>query len=299
MTSPTYEGVISDIKGIAQICHEAGKLLFVDEAHGAHLGLFKGSAKDSGQSSEFQRWFPDGAIAGGADLIVQSAHKTLPSLTQTAFLHVMGDRVSPARVEEQLDIFETSSPSYLLMCSLDGCTGILRNRGEALFRDWAVRLVGLRSTISQLQNIEEFMTCMGPGTTHDGNTGQHRKSGTESASNFRAGDIVYDYDPGKLLLRAKGITGDAFLGILSEEYHIEAEMAFPDAVLLMTSCCDTKEMTDALSEALKDLDRRLLSGELPSAWADPDSGNCDENPDKENLVDAPHPGRVLYDRYFM
>lgn len=73
LTSPTYEGVISDIAGIARVCHQRGVILLVDEAHGAHLGLGGG--------------FPGGAVQGGADLVVQSLHKTLPSLTQTAILH--------------------------------------------------------------------------------------------------------------------------------------------------------------------------------------------------------------------
>ena len=102
LTSPTYEGVISDIRGISDICAEAGIPLIVDEAHGAHLGLFE----DDG--------FPDGAVKCGADLVVQSLHKTLPSLTQTAVLHLQGNLVDEKEVERQLGIFETSSPSYPL-----------------------------------------------------------------------------------------------------------------------------------------------------------------------------------------
>ena len=109
LTSPTYEGVLSDIRTIAEICHARGVPLLVDEAHGAHYLPFAARYGWRG-----------GAVAAGADLVVQSAHKTLPSLTQTAFLQLNGDLADPAEVERQLDVFETSSPSYPLMVSLDG-----------------------------------------------------------------------------------------------------------------------------------------------------------------------------------
>ncbi len=76
VTSPTYEGIVSDIQGIAATAHRHGAALIVDEAHGAHLPFGDGN------------YFPDGALQEGADLVIQSLHKTLPSLTQTAILHL-------------------------------------------------------------------------------------------------------------------------------------------------------------------------------------------------------------------
>ena len=129
LTSPTYEGVQSDLKAIADLCHARGVPLLVDEAHGAHyLPL-----------AEPYGW-RGGAVAAGADLVVQSAHKTLPSLTQTAWLHLNGTLIDPAAVERQLDVFETSSPSYPLLVSLDGCTGWLAAQGPAAFAAWRKRL---------------------------------------------------------------------------------------------------------------------------------------------------------------
>lgn len=118
LTSPTYEGVVSDIASIARLCHAHGVPLLVDEAHGAHYLPFAA-----------QYGWQGGAVAAGADLVVQSAHKTLPSLTQTAFLQLNGSLADPAEVERQLDVFETSSPSYPLLVSLDGCTGWLAQQG--------------------------------------------------------------------------------------------------------------------------------------------------------------------------
>ena len=104
LTSPTYEGIISDIRGISGICTKAGIPLIVDEAHGAHLGLF-------GEDG-----FPDGAVKCGADLVVQSLHKTLPSLTQTAVLHLQGNLVEGAelfgRWKENLDRFYRDTESF-------------------------------------------------------------------------------------------------------------------------------------------------------------------------------------------
>ena len=90
LTSPTYEGVLSDISAIAEIVHAHHAVLIVDGAHGAHLG--------------FSAEFPQSAVSQGADLIIQSLHKTLPAMTQTALLHVCGNRVDLQHVQQYLDI---------------------------------------------------------------------------------------------------------------------------------------------------------------------------------------------------
>ncbi len=119
LTSPTYEGVVSDVAAIARLCHRRGIPLLVDEAHGAHLG--------------FSSAFPAGAVSCGADIVVQSLHKTLPSPTQTALLHLCGELVPAQRLERQLAVFQTSSPSYLLMGGIDFCLRMVEQEGPALF----------------------------------------------------------------------------------------------------------------------------------------------------------------------
>ena len=111
ITSPTYEGVVSDVRKIAAIAHRYGKPLVVDEAHGAHFSL--------------SSYFPESAVHQNADLVIQSLHKTLPALTQTGVLHVSGERTDDNRVEEMLRIFQTSSPSYVLMAGIDRCVRLL------------------------------------------------------------------------------------------------------------------------------------------------------------------------------
>lgn len=110
ITSPTYEGIVSDISEIARITHEHGMVLIVDEAHGAHFA--------------FSEYLPKSALELGADIVIQSTHKTLPCLTQTAVLHVSEEAISSNRIslhqlEKYLSIYQTSSPSYVFMASIE------------------------------------------------------------------------------------------------------------------------------------------------------------------------------------
>ena len=97
VVSPTYDGVVSDVAGIAAAAHEKGVPLIVDEAHGAHFG--------------FHPYFPENSNRKGADIVIHSVHKTLPALTQSALLHMNGSRASRERVEMYLHMLQSSSPS--------------------------------------------------------------------------------------------------------------------------------------------------------------------------------------------
>ncbi len=126
LTSPTYEGIVSDVAAIAACCHAHGAALIVDEAHGAHFGFGAG--------------FPENAVRLGADAVIMSLHKTLPSFTQTALLHCNGTRIDPGRVARYLGVYETSSPSYLFMAGMDACIDLLREQGAELFAEYRRRL---------------------------------------------------------------------------------------------------------------------------------------------------------------
>ena len=115
ITNPTYYGVCSDIKTIANTAHRNGALLIVDEAHGAHL--------------KFADVLPDSAVDLGADMVIQSAHKTLPAMTQGSWLHINGGRANRRRLERMLGILQTTSPSYPIMASLDNARYIMENTG--------------------------------------------------------------------------------------------------------------------------------------------------------------------------
>ncbi|MBQ9059774.1 MAG: aminotransferase class V-fold PLP-dependent enzyme [Firmicutes bacterium] len=136
LPSPNYYGICSDIRAIAEEVHEAGKLLIVDQAHGAHLKFFEGA-----EAMEAVLPMPQAAESCGADLVVNSVHKTLGSLTQSAVLNVCSERVDLYRLEDKLQAIESTSPSYILMGSLDISADILREHGDELMGAWRENLV--------------------------------------------------------------------------------------------------------------------------------------------------------------
>lgn len=235
LTSPTYEGVLSDIAAMADLCHAHGIPLVVDEAHGAH---YLPAAAEYG--------WQGGAVAAGADLVIQSAHKTLPSLTQTALLHLNGIRIDPDEVERQLDVFETSSPSYPLMVSLDGCVTQLAQEGPALFAGWRERLDRFSAAVAPLGHLR--VLCHGADTlaSHPG---------------------FFAHDSGKILVNgaAAGLTGAELAQTLRKDYGFETEMACGYNLLAMTSVCDADDALDRLAEALLALDAHASPSEPPAA----------------------------------
>lgn len=245
LTSPTYEGVVSNIKAIADLCHSRGVPLLVDEAHGAHLGLFP------------EAGFPAGAVAAGADIVIQSAHKTLPSLTQTALLHLAGPLADPDRIERQLDIFETSSPSYPLLASLDGCTGILRRQGNALFSAWSRRLSAFSRSMEGLSRLRAL--CCGRDRMED-----HPS--------------IYAFDPSKLLVSCRGTrhSGATLAEALRRRFGFETEMACGENLLAMTSPVDREDALHRFAAALLALDRECeaVSPSAVSVLPPPGPARC-------------------------
>lgn len=235
LTSPTYEGVLSDIAAIADLCHAKGIPLVVDEAHGAH---YMPAAAPHG--------WQGGAVAAGADLVVQSAHKTLPSLTQTALLHLNGEIIDPDEVERQLDVFETSSPSYPLMVSLDGCCTQMAQDGPALFAAWRARLDRFSAAVAPLRHLR--VLCHGTDTpaAHPG---------------------FFAHDSGKILVNgaAAGLTGADMARMLREDCGFEIEMACGHNLLAMTSVCDAGDALDRLAAALLAMDAEAQTAPVPPA----------------------------------
>ena len=221
ITSPTYEGPCSDIYKISKDVHEHGALLLVDEAHGAHLGLHPE--------------FPASAVTQGADIVVQSLHKTLPCLTQTAILHLCSDRVSAHELAFRLSVYQTSSPSYLLMASIDSCVQLLTERKAELFSGWRDTITLFYQTIS-LRFLQ-----------------------TPLFGNPYA-------DPSKLLISTAGtsISGPALAEILRTRYQIETEMCTADTVLCMTGMGDSPRSILRLAAALNEIDADLQSIHTPT-----------------------------------
>ncbi len=218
VTSPTYEGVISDIESIAKVCHRRGVPLLVDEAHGAHLG-FGG--------------FPRGAVRCGADMVVQSLHKTLPSPTQTAVLHVTGELVSPDKLARAVAIFQSSSPSYPLLAGIDGCVRFMEREGESAMARWLSLLDEVESRAESLRLLRLLYR--------------------------RSGKGIYSFDPSKIVITAEdaGLTGPELMEVLRDKYHIELEMAAGSFAVAMTGPGDTEGTIGRFLAALRCLDSTL------------------------------------------
>lgn len=235
LTSPSYEGVISNIPEIAVICHMYGSVLIVDEAHGAHLGLYD--------------CFTDGAVKAGADIVIQSLHKTLTGLTQTGLLHCSDYLVPPEAVEKELAVFESSSPSYLLMASIDGTTGLIKEQGKGLFRAWDERLDLFDKRVSELKTLR----TPGHGELFDC---QFRSKLAGFVRRSLPGEEIYDFDRSKIVISCEGTdtTGVELMNALRDSFGIECEMASGGYLLAMTGILDEPRSMDHLAFALSALD---------------------------------------------
>jgi len=204
ITSPTYEGIVSETRHIAEYLHSKGIILIVDEAHGAHF--------------KFNSEFPESAVDAGADLVINSIHKTLPALTQTALLHISKKNVDVDRVERYWNIYQTTSPSYILMASIDRCIGIIEENGKELFEKYICSLKLLRQKLGQLNNIS----------------------------------LLDSDDISKIILLCDN--GKILYDRLLNEFRIQPEMASFKYVICMTSIADKQEYYDRLLQALEYID---------------------------------------------
>ena len=213
ITSPNYYGVCSDIGAIAEISHRYGKVLIVDEAHGAHL--------------HFTDALPPSAIQSGADLVINSTHKTLASFTQSAALHYNSDLVDQYILEDKLQCIQSTSPSYILMTSMDIASDILEKHGHVLMEEW-------------IHNLTEFYERVGmiPGVQTMG-----KMEGMDwTKINLSMGEL--------------GITGARLDRILLEDYNIYIELFTGDWIMAMTGIGNTKRDYERFAEALEDISRK-------------------------------------------
>jgi len=210
ITSPTFEGYCSDIVRIAEIVHKRGKLLIVDEAHGAHFG--------------FHPAFPKNASRMGADIVIQSLHKTLPAPGQCSVLHINGKRVDTDNLKAGINILQTSSPSYFFMPEIERCAGLLRENGTRLFEEYYARLRWFYGEMEKLKLIR-LLTDTG--------------------------------DPGKLTFCMNGRMNGVEFGRLLRERRMELEMCLPSHAVAMTSIADTDEGFKRLADAVIAVDDSL------------------------------------------
>lgn len=215
IVSPTYEGIVSDIEGIARVLHEAGKCLIVDEAHGAHFAV--------------NNVFPISSVELGADIVIQSMHKTMPTLTQSGLLHLGTELISYDKLVKSLRMTQTSSPSYAMMATMD----YMRNYVETHLVEIEAKYVKpIQEMRKRLRNMKKLYLL----------------------------DLPYEsYDISKIIIftHRSRIDGYALGQYLEEYYGIVAEATLPHYIILMTTIADNEATLSELEQALRSIDEAL------------------------------------------
>ncbi len=241
VVSPTYDGIVSDIAAISHVCHKYNIPLIVDEAHGAHF--------------RYSHEFPKSALELGADVVIQSVHKTLPCFTQSALLHIKGNYVDREKIEWYLQVYQSSSPSYLLMSGIErGIWWMEQEEGKRKMKEFLSCLSLLRRELKDMRNLKIL---------------DRQEIGKKD---------IYDIDVSKIIISVgnTGISGIDLSERLRKKYHLEMEMCTIDYVTAIASVMDTKEGLIRLKEALlsidssfdlrKDRDRKRGLYEDPKRW---------------------------------
>ncbi len=230
LTSPTYDGIVSDIQAIADIAHAHNVPLIVDEAHGAHF--------------MFSKKFPAPALRCGADVVIQSLHKTLPCLTQAALLHVNSKRIDRNSLKRFLGIYQTSSPSYLLMASIDKCIRFMREESAPRMTEFTQLLAKFYHKSESLRRLKVFSPSSCP---------------PESC-------FAHDFSKILISVGRTGLTGKELYDSLLQTYHLQMEMSSGHYVTALTSLMDTKEGLQRLIAALEDIDHK----NRPAEYGEPE-----------------------------
>ena len=231
---PTYDGIVSDIEAIARIVHRAGLPLIVDEAHGAHF--------------RYDAMFPVSALDLGADVVIQSVHKTLPSLTQTALLHIKCNRpdggcyADRERIDRYIHMVQSSSPSYVLMASIENSIYQMEQTDTA---PYGKQLHRLRRRLGQMRHLRLADTGL------IGQAGIRDLDISKIVVSTR-GTCLYPAEDG-----LTGFTGAQLDDILRREYHLEMEMCGADYVTAITTVMDSGEGLERLGDALTRIDTQL------------------------------------------
>lgn len=212
LTYPTYYGNTYDLKAICEYAHDKNMIVIIDEAHGAHLQL----------SDEL----PKSAILEGADIVIQSTHKTLPAFTQASMMHINGNRVDKNRILSMLRFVESSSPSYLLMSSLELAIDIYDKHGKELMRELLENINNFTLNINNKFNLEKENIII--------------KNGMDKTKIF-------------ISLRNLGITGYELDDLLRQEYKIQAELSNYYGTLFICTIGNEKDDFDKLEKAIEDI----------------------------------------------
>ena len=218
ITNPTYEGVVSDIKSISAICKRYNVPLIVDEAHACLWN--------------FSSHLPETALKLGADAVVHSLHKTGGSMSQSSMLHIAENSIIDAdAVEKALKLLHTTSPSLMLLASLDAARANLESqRGKTLLKRAISNAKYLRSEIDKLEHIHQLKP-----------------------------DFGYKTDVTKIFIKADGLSGKRLESILEIDFNIEVESASDAGLLLLSNIGNKRSDIQYLVECLKKIDQTNYS----------------------------------------
>jgi len=247
VTTPDYFGICQPLRELADFLHEKGKILLVDEAHGAHF--------------VFSEKLPETALEQGADLCVQSFHKTLPALTQAAVLHVGSSRrINPERVKRAISMITTTSPSYIIMASMDYARAFGWREGSKVY-------AGL---IAMLDEMKEKLTAL---------------------KKLRlVPDIINGLkrDPLRIVVDTSlsDITGYELYNMLLKEYGIAAEMCDAVHVVFIVTAADTPEDLNRVARALLETDERINEAKGKVSFSIPLNSGCCTIPELWDFLDS-------------
>ncbi len=219
---PTYHGICGDLRAIAKITHQYNIPLLADEAHGAHFN--------------FHPNLPEPALSAGADLTVQSIHKTLGAMTQASMLHVKGDRIDIQKLDRALQLVQSTSPSYILLASLDAARQQIALHGKELMMQTLDLAAKARSHLSQIPGLSVLEPLNTPGF------------------------VALDRTRLTVKVSDLGITGFAADEILHSELAVTAELPMPQHLTFIISLGNTETDIDNLVKAFQNLTHNLGGG---------------------------------------
>jgi arginine/lysine/ornithine decarboxylase len=222
LTTPNYYGITADLEEIIPYAHAKGLMVLVDEAHGPHLCFHPG--------------LPISAMEAGADLSVQSTHKIIGGMTQASMLHAKGRRIDMGALTTAIRFIQSTSPSYILMASLDLARMQMATEGGKLLEKTIKLAEDARIRINRIPGL----FCFG----HDTLKKQHSSE-------------KGDFDVTKLTISVRdlGLSGYRASRILNNDYHIQVEMADPLNILVIVSIGDRRDDLNRLVEALQNISR--------------------------------------------
>lgn len=245
VTTPDYYGFCQPLYQLSNLLHDKGKLLLVDEAHGAHF--------------VFSPKLPKTALEQGADLCVQSFHKTLPALTQTAVLHIGSKRIDPKKVQRVVSMLTTTSPSYTIMASADYARDFTERTGSEMYDKLIDLLSKLKNELAEMKNLRVV---------------------PDNISGFKR-------DPTRIVIDTSycNISGYELYEQLFNDYGISAEMSDRYHVVFILTMADNIDDIKSLKNALIHVDKICMRTTEKSCLSIPFSSNKCSIPDLFDYLD--------------